>query len=62
MAVECPNTLGLGSRAPAVGDCRGHTVIGVEYEALGSVFDVVALVVLADHKERVQNMLHFLTA
>lgn len=50
----------IGERLPAlaaVGDRFGHAVIGLQYEPPGAVLAEVALLVLADDKERVEDML-----
>ena len=39
------------------GHCRHHTVVGVEDEASGAVLAVVALLVLADDQEGVEDVL-----
>ena len=52
----------VGQRVPTAAmafDGRGHAVVGCQDEALGAVLAEVAFFVLADHRERVQNMFGF---
>ena len=51
---------GIGERLPAlaaVSDGFGHPVVGFQDKAFGAVFAEVAFFVLADDKERVEDML-----